>query len=89
MGEHFTDYLFKNLPKIYREDGESGYVYRLLSLLGGVLQDMEYKIDGIHNYLNPWRTEKNFLPWLASWAARILDETWPEEKCFGATRSPL
>jgi phage tail-like protein len=80
MKESYTDYLFRNLPAIYREDGKDGYPYRLLSLFGDVLQELEYEIDGLHNYLNPERTRAEFLPWLASWVALALDETWPESR---------
>jgi len=80
MKESFTDYLFKNLPAIYREDGKEGYLYRFLSLFGDILQKLEDEIDGIHNYLSPERTRTDFLPWLASWTALELDETWPESK---------
>ena len=80
MKETYTDYLFRNLPTIYREDGKTGYPYRLLSLFGDVLQELEFEIDGLHNYLNPERTRAEFLPWLASWVALALDETWPESR---------
>ena len=52
----------------------------LLSLFGDELQRLEYEIDGLHNYLSPERTRENFLPWLASWVALALDETWPERR---------
>lgn len=80
MKESYTDYLFRNLPAIYREDGTEGYLYRVLSLFGDELQALEYEIDGLHNYLNPERTRAEFLPWLASWVALALDETWPESR---------
>ena len=80
MEDNFTDYFFKNLPAIYREDGKEGYVYRLLSLFGDVLQETEYEIDGSHNYISPQRTRADLLPWLASWTALVLDETWPESR---------
>lgn len=80
MAESFTDYLYKNLPAIYQENGKQGYLYRFLSLFGDVLQEFENKVDGIHNYLNPERTRTELLPWLASWTALELDETWSESK---------
>ena len=80
MKESYTDYLFRNLPAIYREDGKEGYPYRLLSLFGDVLQELEFEVDGLHNYLNPERTRAEFLSWLASWVALALDETWPESR---------
>jgi phage tail-like protein len=80
MKESYTEYLFRNLPAIYREDGREGYTYRLLSLFGDELQELEYEIDGLHNYLSPERTRAEILPWLASWVALALDETWPESR---------
>lgn len=80
MKEHITDYLFRSLPEIYRADGKAGYLYRLLSLFGDVLQDLEWQIDGLHNHLDPAYTRSDLLAWLASWVALTLDETWPESR---------
>ena len=80
MPQPMTDYLFESLPAIYRRDGRDGFVYRLLSLFGDVLAELEDKVDGIHNYLSADRAPEGFLPWLASWVALVLDETWPVEK---------
>jgi phage tail-like protein len=80
MSRSYTDSLFSNLPAIYREYGKDGYLYRLLSLFGDTLQAIEYEVDGLHNNLNPGRARADFLPWLASWVALALDETWPESR---------
>jgi len=75
-----TDYLFANLPAIYRAGGTQGFVYRLVSLFGEILAAVEEAVDGIHNHLSPLRAPAEFLPWLASWVALVLDETWPIDK---------
>jgi len=80
MPESFTDYLFKNMPAMYRETGKQSHVYGLVSLMGDVLQGAEDEIDGIHNLLNPQKTRVEFLDWLASWVALGLDDTWSETK---------
>jgi phage tail-like protein len=80
MPQSTTDYLFESLPAIYRKEGRNGFVYRLLSLFGDALAEAEDIVDGIHNYLLPIRAPEGFLPWLASWVALVLDETWSVEK---------
>jgi phage tail-like protein len=79
----YTDHLFESLPAVFREnagDGKAGFTYRLLSLFGEVLAGVEEKVDGIHNCLSPVRAPAELLPWLASWVALVLDETWPIDK---------
>jgi phage tail-like protein len=75
-----TEYLFASLPATYRSGGTAGFVYRLVRLFGGILAAVEETVDGIHNCLSPLRAPAEFLPWLASWVALTLDETWPVEK---------
>jgi len=78
MAESLTDYLFRNLPAIYRAQGTEGFLYRFLSLFGDILEEMEDEVFGIHHSLNPDTARSDFLPWLASWVALDLDETWSE-----------
>lgn len=80
MKRTFSEYLFDSLPEIYQTDGQSGFLYRFLSLFGEVLQELEYKVDDLHNQLNPALARGDLLPWLASWVALSLDETWPESR---------
>ncbi len=39
---------------------------------------LERTIDRLHLLSNPWHTREDFLPWLASWVALLLDESWNE-----------
>jgi phage tail-like protein len=39
---------------------------------------LEETIDRLHLLSNPWHTRADFLPWLASWVALTLDESWSE-----------
>ena len=80
MPKPYADHLFDGLPAIYRADDKSGFVYRLLSLFADELAGVEETVDGIRNRLSPDHAPKDFLPWLASWVALVLDETWPVEK---------
>ena len=80
MKETFSEYLFRSLPEIYQTDGTDGFLNRLLSLFGEVLQEFEYSVDDIHNQLDPVHARGDLLPWLASWVALSLDETWPESR---------
>jgi len=80
MSQSYTDYLFANLPAIYRSEGKSGLVYRLLSLFAEVLEECEDKIEALHHCFNPLKADPEFLPWLAAWVALVLDETWSLDK---------
>jgi hypothetical protein len=40
--------------------------------------DLEERIDRLHDVFSPWRTETRFLPWLASWMALVLQQSWTE-----------
>ncbi len=39
---------------------------------------LEKTIDELYRTFNPWRTHKDFLPWLASWVALTLQKDWSE-----------
>jgi len=80
MPETFQDTLWRSLPGIYRREGKDGFTYRMLGLFAEVLEELEDKVYGIHHQLNPDRAEARFLPWLATWVALLLDETWEESK---------
>ncbi|MHC5057781.1 MAG: phage tail protein I [Planctomycetota bacterium] len=80
MAKPYTDHLFDSLPAAYRREGKTSFLYRMLSIFGEVLAGVEEKVDGIHNHISPMRAPAAFLPWLASWVALVLDETWPVAK---------
>ncbi len=69
------------LPRIYQEDPASKwFLERFLSIFQHFLSGFEDEISNISKYFDPTSTDKEFLPWLASWLALTLDEKWPEEK---------
>jgi phage tail-like protein len=80
MAKPYADHLYASLPAIYRREDKTGFLYRVLSLFADVISAVEETVDGIHNHLAPLRAPAEFLPWLASWVALVLDETWPVEK---------
>jgi len=80
MPETVQDTLFRSLPGVYRREGKDGFTYRLLGLFADVLVGIEDEVYGQHRQLNAQRADERFLPWLASWVALLLDETWEESK---------
>ncbi len=80
MPETVQDTLFRSLPEVYRHEEKDGLTYRLLGLFAAVLDGLEDRIYGVHLQLDPVRADARFLPWLASWVALLLDETWEESK---------
>jgi phage tail-like protein len=80
MPETVQDTLFRSLPEVYRREEKDGFTYRLLGLFAGVLDALEDEVYGLHHQLNAVRADARFLPWLASWVALLLDETWEESK---------
>lgn len=78
MPEPMQDTLFRTLPGIYRQEGKVGFTYRILGLYAEVLETIEDEILRIHKQLDPKHADAEFLAWLASWVAFLLDETWEE-----------
>lgn len=65
----YLDYL----PAIYHEDP---YVGRFLLPFEDVLEGFRDLLDDIDRYFVPAFTDREFLPWLATWVALVLDEEW-------------
>ena len=80
MAKPYTDHLYDGLPAVYRAEDNACFLHRMLSLFGDELAALEDKVDSIHNRLSPERSPEEHLPWLSSWVALVLDETWPVEK---------
>lgn len=85
----YLDYL----PAIYEEslipteisyDGHSfpadPFFNRYLSGLEQSHAPLRVLLNNLHRLYNPDETPADFLPWLATWLALTLDETWPELK---------
>jgi len=80
MSKPYAEHIYDALPARYRAQDKTGFLKGLASLFGDMLAECEDKIDGIHDHLSPERAGPEFLPWLSSWVALQLDETWPLEK---------
>lgn len=80
MPTKIEDTLYEKLPAIYRLEDETTFLKRMLSLFGEVFDGLEDTVYGVHHRLSPQRCDERFLPWLASWVALTLDETWDASK---------
>jgi phage tail-like protein len=70
---HLIDYL----PAIFRE---TPFLEEFLRPFERVIRDFREQIAAIPSYCDPITADADFLPWLATWVALVLDEQWPEEK---------
>ena len=70
------------LPAIYRRSDATGrnFVRDLCWLLEHIFGSITDKLDVMHSFYDPHECPEEFLPWLASWTAMILDLDWPVEK---------
>jgi len=80
MTKPYTDHIYDSLPAEYRSGDKGLFLYRMLSLFGDELAGVEDTVDAIRDRLSPERAPEEFLPWLSSWVALVLDETWAVEK---------
>jgi phage tail-like protein len=80
MSKPYADHIYDALPARYRAQDKTGFLKGLVSLFGDMLAECEDKIECVHDQLSPERARPEFLPWLSSWVALTLDETWPVEK---------
>jgi phage tail-like protein len=84
MSDVMLNRLLDLLPAIYREDPWLAGFLRPFAL---VIEDFERILAEQDRYLIPenrqepaYRTDADFLPWLAGWLALELDEGWDEQK---------
>jgi phage tail-like protein len=65
------------LPAIYHQDP---YLGRFLLPFEDVLAELQHLLATVDYYFSPSLTDAEFLPWLATWVALVLDEEWNEAK---------
>lgn len=72
----------KWLPSIYQRSDVTGrnFLRDLLWITQHLFGGIEDVLDVIHVYFDPHEAPEEFLPWLASWMAMVLEEDWPTEK---------
>jgi phage tail-like protein len=66
------------LPGIFQDadEGNADFLKRFLFIKQQVSLGNEEKLEFIHEYFDPRLTPDDFLPWLASWLALQLHESW-------------
>jgi phage tail-like protein len=78
------------LPAIFGRDPEQAYLLdRLLSLFESFFGEAERQIEDLKRLFDPQATPPAWLPWLASWLALDLPDTWPDARKRDAIRSAL
>jgi phage tail-like protein len=72
----------EHLPAIYRRSDAVGrnIVRDLCFLFEHMLGPVERLLDHGHDFYDPHQAPADFLPWLASWTAFVVDLDWPEPK---------
>ena len=70
------------LPSIYHRNDDRGrnFVREFLWIVQHLFSSIEEQLDVVHELFDPYEAPSEFLPWLASWSAMVLDEDWPVEK---------
>lgn len=72
----------EHLPAIYRRSDAVGrnVVRDICFLFEHMFGSIEEVLDEGHRYYDPHECPPDFLDWLASWTAMIMDMDWPEPK---------
>lgn len=72
----------RHLPGVFQDADEENadVLKRFLAIQQHVALQVEEKLEGIHAYFDPRETPEPFLPWLASWLAMSLHESWTVQR---------
>lgn len=70
------------LPGVFQDTDEENadFLKRFLAIQQHVSLQVEEKLESIHTYFDPRETPEEFLPWLASWMAMSLHESWTVQR---------
>jgi phage tail-like protein len=71
------------LPEIFQEEDQGGKgssTQSLIKIIEGHFGRFEDKLRTVSTYFDPFYSEEEFLPWLASWVELVLRTEWPPEK---------
>lgn len=72
--------LLATLPRSWsRDDGDADFLHRYLAPLEGTLYELDWRSAERAILLDPRTTPQEALPWLATFAALVLDARWPEQ----------
>ena len=74
--------LIRFLPDIYNslDDENNSFLKRYLWIFQHIFNDINIKLDNLHNYFNPMLAPRDFFHWLASWFSININYAIPEEK---------
>ncbi|HJQ02658.1 MAG TPA: phage tail protein [Jatrophihabitans sp.] len=71
--------LLNALPRSWsRDDGDADFLQRMLAPAEGILHELDEWADRRAVLVDPRATPSSALDWLASFAALVLDQRWPE-----------
>ncbi|MCG8423949.1 MAG: phage tail protein [Proteobacteria bacterium] len=72
----------EHLPAIYRRSDAVGrnVVRDICFIFEHMFGSIDQVLDQGHRYYDPHECPSEFLDWLASWTAMVVDMDWPEEK---------
>lgn len=65
------------LPGLYQEDE---FTRRFIAAFDDSLAPIFTTLDNLSAYLDPALTPDDFLDWLATWVAAVIDDTWDEAR---------
>lgn len=72
----------RSLPGIFQDTDEerADFLKRFLAIQQHVSLQIEERLESIHTYFDPREAPEPFLPWLASWMAMSLHESWTVQR---------
>ncbi len=77
MVERSTHGHLERLPRVFARDDRDAFLDRYLTVLTGVVDDLDATAQRRHVLLDPRSVPQEALPWLASFVGLVLDERWP------------
>ena len=70
------------LPAIYQRGGflDANFLREYLWIFQHIFKSIEDKLERLNTYFEPLESPREFLEWLASWMAFVVDPSWDEAK---------
>jgi phage tail-like protein len=80
--------LIRYLPTVYhpRSPDDRAFLRDFLWIFQHLVDSVTDRVGRMHELFNPYTTDPEFLPWLASWFALSFDEHMPEDRRRRALR---
>ncbi len=72
----------KWLPSLFQRNDINGqnFIRDFLWIIQHLFATVEEQLDSVHRFVDSYECPEEFLPWLASWSAMVIDQAWPVEK---------